>query len=120
MTTQETSERYQIPMDVLRAYERWNLCGLEEKVKGQWRYDDIDLERLGTIMTLLDVGFTIQEAEAYMRLQLEQNHTESQRLRMLDQKRDRTLDEIHFRERQLERLDYLRFHIRKQQEAKRR
>ena len=29
-----------------------------------------------------------------------------------------TLDEIHFRERQLERLDYLRYHIRKQQEAK--
>ena len=113
MTTQETSERYQIPMDVLRAYERWNLCGLEEKVKGQWRYDDIDLERLGTIMTLLDVGFTIQEAEAYMRLQLDQNHTESQRLRMLEEKRGAALNQIHTMERQIQRLDDLRHEIRK-------
>ena len=113
MTTQETSERYQIPMDVLRVYERWNLCGLEEKVKGQWRYDDIDLERLGTIMTLLDVGFTIQEAEAYMRLQLDQNHTESQRLRMQEEKRGAALNQIHTMERQIQRLDDLRHKIRK-------
>ena len=113
MTTQETSERYQIPMDVLRSYERWNLCGLEEKVKGQWRYDDTDLERLGTIMTLLDVGFTIQEAEAYMRLQLDQNHTESQRLRMLEEKRGAALNQIHTMERQIQRLDDLRHKIRK-------
>ena len=113
MTTQETSERYQIPMDVLRAYECWNLCGLEEKVKGQWRYDDTDLERLGIIMTLLDVGFTIQEAEAYMRLQLDQNHTESQRLRMLEEKRGAALNQIHTMERQIQRLDDLRHKIRK-------
>lgn len=113
MTTQETSERYQIPMGVLRAYERWNLCGLEKKVMGQWRYDDTDLERLGTIMTLLDVGFTIQEAEAYMRLKLEQKHTESQRLRMLEEKRGAALNQIHVLERQIQQLDYLRHEIRK-------
>ena len=37
-----------------------------------------------------------------------------EQLRMLDQKRTATLDEIHFCERQLERLDYLRHEIRKQ------
>ena len=35
---------------------------------------------------------------------------------MLDMKRGSTLDEIHFREQQLEKLDYLRYHIRKEQE----
>lgn len=113
MTTQETSERYQIPMDILRAYECWNLCGAGKMVMGQWRYDDTDLERLGTIMTLLDVGFTIQEAEAYMRLQLEQNHTESQRLRILEKKRAAALNQIHTLERQIQRLDDLRHEIRK-------
>ena len=67
-----------------------------------------------TIMTLHDVGFTSQEVETYMRLLLEQGNTDRDRLRMLDEKRKATLDDIHFREKQLERLDYLRHELRKQ------
>ena len=120
MTIHEASERYNIPLEILREYESWGLCGTVKTVMGAWQYDDTDLERLSLILTLHDVGFANLEIKAYMKLLLEQEGTEAQRLRMLDQKRCRTLDEIHFRERQLERLDYLRFHIRKQQEAKRR
>ena len=118
MTIHEASERYNIPLEILREYESWGLCGTVKEVMGAWQYDDTDLERLSMIMTLHDVGFANDEIERYMKLLLEQEDTETQRLRMLDQKRGRTLDEIHFRERQLERLDYLRYHIRKQQEAK--
>ena len=53
-----------------------------------------------------------------MRMLLKPEGTQKQRMRMLDQKRDDMLDEIHFREKQLERLDFLRHHIRKQQESK--
>ena len=49
-----------------------------------------------------------------MRLLLEQGNTDRDRLRMLDEKRKATLDDIHFREKQLERLDYLRHELRKQ------
>ena len=118
MTIHEASERYNIPLEVLREYEKWVLCGTVKKVMGAWQYDDTDLERLSMIMTLHDVGFDDAESETYMKLQLEWEGTETQRLRMLDQKRGHTLDEIHLRERQLERLDYLRYHIRKQQETK--
>ena len=118
MTIHEASERYNIPLEILREYESWGLCGTVKEVMGAWQYDDTDLERLSMIMTLHDVGFENAEIETYMKLLLEQEGTEVQRLRMLDQKRGRTLDEIHVRERQLERLDYLRYHIRKQQEAK--
>lgn len=114
MTIQEASERYHIPMHILREYERWGLCGAVKKVMGDWQYDDADLERLSTIMTLHDVGFTSQEVETYMRLLLEQGNTDRDRLRMLDEKRKATLDDIHFREKQLERLDYLRHELRKQ------
>lgn len=114
MTIQEASERYQIPMHILREYESWGLCGAVKKGMGNWQYDDTDLDRLSTIMTLHDIGFTGAEVEAYMRL-LEQSHTEGQRLRMLEAKRAAALDEIHFRERQLQRLDYLRHEIRKAQ-----
>ena len=84
MTKQEASERYQIPMHILSEYESWGLCGAVKEVMGAWQYDDTDLERLSTILTLHDLGFTTAEVETYMRLLLEQPHTEEQRLRMLE------------------------------------
>lgn len=115
MTIQEASERYHIPMHILLEYESWGLCGAVKKVMGDWRYDDADLERLSTIMTLHDIGFSVEEVEAYMRLLLEGEHTAAQRLSMLEKKRSAALEEIHFKERQLQRLDYLRHEIRKTQ-----
>ena len=88
-----------------------------KKVMGDWQYDDADLERLSTIMTVHDIGFAVEEVETYMRLLLEQKDSDMARLRMLNQKRSTTLDEIHFRERQLERLDYLRHELRKKTEG---
>ena len=116
MTIQEASERYQIPMNVLREYESWGLCGAVKKVMGAWQYDDTDLERLSTIMTLHDIGFTTEEVETYMRLLLEQEDSGMARLQMLNQKRAAALDEIHFREGQLGGLDYLRHELRKKTE----
>ena len=118
MTIQEASEHYQIPMHILREYESWGLCGAVKKVMGAWQYDDTDLERLSTIMTLHDIGFTTEEVETYMRLLLEKRNSCAQRLEMLEQKRSAALDEIHFKERQLQRLDYLRHEIRKAQRGK--
>lgn len=118
MTIQEASDRYQIPMNILKEYESWGLCGAVKNVMGAWQYDDEDLERLSLIMTLHDIGFTTEEVETYMRLTLEQKDGERERLRMLNRKRESTLDELHFRERQLQRLDYLRHEIQKTQERK--
>ena len=50
-----------------------------------------------------------------MRLLLEGEPSGTQRLRMLEEKRSAALDEIHFKEHQLQRLDYLRHEIRKTQ-----
>ena len=118
MTIHEASERYQIPMELLREYESWGLCGAVKKVMGDWQYDNQDLERLSLIMTLHDIGFTSEEVETYMRLLLCKESAEQERLNMLNEKRARALDEIHFREKQLERMDYLRYQIRKSQEEK--
>ena len=115
MTKQEASERYQIPMGVLREYESWGLCGAVKKVMGDWQYDDTDLERLSIIMTLHDIGFSTEEVELYMRLLLEGDSSDGQRLQMLEEKRSAALDEIHFKEHQLQRLDYLRHEIRNAQ-----
>lgn len=113
MTIEETSERYQIPIEILKEYESWGLCETVKKVMGVWQYDDTDLERLTMIMTLHDVGFNKQEVETYMRLLLSDENTEDLRMQMLNKKREMELDEIHFKEMRLNRLDYLRFQIEK-------
>ena len=113
MTRQEASEHYNIPLSILQAYERWGLCGGVKNAMGVWQYDDEDLERLSTILTLHDVGFTTEEAETYMRLLLEQPESRQKRLRMVEEKRNEILAEIHFQERKLQRLDYLRHELQK-------
>lgn len=111
MTKQEASECYSIPIWLLDEYESWGLCQEVKKVMGSWQYDDSDLNRLSMIMTLHDVGFTSDEVETYMRLLMEGEQTKNQRIQMLNQKRSRALNEIHLREAQLARLDYLRHSI---------
>ena len=94
MTINEASERYSIPLDILKEYESWGLCGAVKKVMGAWQYDYGDIERLGTIMALHDIGLSSDEIEAYMRLTLEQGGSSEEVLRMLDRRRDKALDEI--------------------------
>lgn len=116
MTIDEVCERYCIPQNVLKEYEALGLCSSVKCVMGQWQYDDTDVERLSLIMTLHDVGFTNGEVETYMRLLLSGGDTREVRLKMLDKLRQRAIDEIHFHQKKLDWLDYLRYQIRQQKE----
>ena len=118
MNKEEASEKYNIPTDILDEYEGWGLCQEVKKVMGVWQYDDVDLKRLSTIMTLHDVGFTNKEVEKYMRMMLDDQPSDEVLLKMLNKKRNSALDEIHFKERQLDRLDYLRHKIQKNEMKK--
>lgn len=51
MTMNKASERYKIPLEILKEYESRGLCGVVKKVMGAWQYDDQDIECLGMIMT---------------------------------------------------------------------
>ena len=113
MTIEETGKRYSIPIHILQEYESWGLCSEVKKVMGDWHYDQTDIERLSLIMTLHDVGFSKEEVEQYMHLLLSGEETGQERMEMLQKKRNGTLDEIHFKQKQLDRLDYLRYEIQK-------
>lgn len=113
MTKEEVSERYCIPISILDEYHSMGLCDAVRMAMDDWRYDDEDLERLGMIMALHDMGFQSKEVESYMKLLLKGNSTENARMKMLDEHRKKALDEIHLKERQLDRMDYLRHEIRK-------
>lgn len=116
MTIKEASIRYNIPVSVLQEYESWGLCSEVKKVMGDWHYDQTDIERLSLIMTLHDVGFEKEEVEHYMHLLLVGEETAQERMEMLQKKRNGTLDEIHFKQKQLDRLDYLRYEIARQKQ----
>ena len=112
MTAREASERYNIPAAVLHEYESLVLCDEAKKES----YDDRDIERLSLMMTLHDVGFSGEETARYMRLLLSEGDTAQERMHMLAQKRSGTLDELHLCQRQLDRLDYLRYELSKNKE----
>ena len=116
MTKEEASQMYDIPIKILDEYESWGLCDVVKKVMGVWQYDDTDIERLSLIMTLHDIGFSNAQVKEYMQLTMKEDVTKQERLAMLDQLRNQALDEIHFKEKQLERMDYLRYAISKNQE----
>ncbi len=113
MTINEASARYGVPLDILKEYESWELRGTVKRGRDIWQYDDQDLERLSMIMTLHDIGMNNEEVERYMRLLLEGEKTEAQRLAMLNKRRAVALDEIHMKEAQLDQLDYLRHRMHK-------
>lgn len=113
MTKSEVSRQYNIPINILDEYQGWGLCGAVQMAMDDWQYGDQDLERLSMIMALHDMGFASKEVETYMRLLMKGDSTQGQRMKMLDKCRGEVLNEIHLKERQLERMDYLRCEIRK-------
>lgn len=114
MTREEASRNYQIPIEILDEYESWGLCGSVKQVMGRWQYDDQDLDCLSLIMALHDVGLSAPEIEGYMRLTLLESGSAQRRMNILNALREQKLDEIHLKEKQLERLDYLRCRLRSQ------
>lgn len=110
MTKEEISRCCQIPMEVLSAYEHWNLSG--KKTEGDVRqYDDEDIQKLSMIITLTEAGLTKSQIECYMRL-AEKDDTAVKRRDMLERQRNDLLNQIHKLEEKIEKLDYLRYQIR--------
>lgn len=111
MAIEEVMARYNIPAKILHEYRSWGLCNVVRDMFDNWEYDDRDLERLSMIMTLHDIGFSNEEVEKYMKLFIKGESTLEERRVMLNKQRTNMLDSIHLREKQLERLDYLRYEI---------
>lgn len=105
MTREEVLRRYKIPAQILDEYE----------LQGQ-EYDDSDIERISTIMTLSDIGFKKEDIKVYLLLEQIGVSTLKERLEILEVKRSAILDEMHKNEKQLECLDYLRYKLKKSKE----
>ena len=67
-------------------------------------------------MVLHDIGFESADIEKYLQYMISGKKSNPELIKLFNQKRNKTLDEIHFYEKRLERLDYLRHEIRKNKE----
>ena len=85
------------------------MCQEVKKVMGSWQYDETDFERLSLIMMLYGLDFTVEGIKKYMKLSLEKNEREW--LKLLNKKRKGILDEVHLKEKQLSKIDYLRYEM---------
>lgn len=110
MTIEEASEKYCIPIKILKEYESMELCKTVKRVMGEWRYDDEDIKRLSMIMTLYETDFSKEDIDEYMQLILSGENDE-ECLKILSQKRKKALDKIHILEKQISNLDYLKNEI---------
>lgn len=110
MTIEEASEKYCIPIKILKEYESMELCKTVKRVMGKWHYDDEDIKRLSMIMTLYETDFLKEDIDEYMQLILSGENDE-ECLKILSQKRKKALDKIHILEKQISNLDYLKNEI---------
>ena len=84
---------------------------------GAWQYDDEDIHRLSTIMTLHDVGFSMKKWRSTCGCCWKGKIRNRNGWR-LSVGTATAMDEIHFKQTQLDRLDYLRYKIQKAGQAK--
>jgi len=104
MTRQEMTERFGIPERVLNDYEK-NTCHDAEG------YTDADIALLSQMVTLYEIGFSSQQAQRYLEAAV--NGENAVRTALLEQKRQELLDTLHQQEEQLDKLDFLRYELKK-------
>lgn len=110
---EEASRQYEIPAYIREEYEQLGPDGKQKNYMGSWECGRCDLEYMSLMITLHQIGFEGEEVKKYMMLVMQGEGAEAERMKMLDQKRDSTLDKIHFCEGQIALLDYLRYEIQK-------
>ena len=107
MTGEEIHRQYLVPYEIIEEYRSFDLW----KGKDKNQFDDSDLQKISLVMILHNIGFIQPEVESYLRLVGTNCETGAQRLHMLENRRRVVLDEIHEKEKQLMRIDDLRYEL---------
>lgn len=105
MTKQKMLQKYNVPPDLLDKYEAAHKCT---------GFTDKDVENMSLILTLYDAGFDDAEVRDYIGFYRSGGDTADKRTEMLLKKRKKALEELHAKQEQLDRIDYLRYKIKKE------
>ena len=103
MTLKDAEKKYGIPYGTL---EKFVSNGLIRKSENSSDFCEDDFDRLGIINILLEAEFSVQEVKVFL-TSVEENKTEQKQITMLTNKRRLLLDEIHKKQKLLDRLDYM-------------
>lgn len=103
MTISELSIRYNIDVNKLRLFEKNRLISLKDQ------YSTEELEDLSLLCTLYDCGFSGEKLRNYMDCRAAGNNL--RQLSLLNEQRFALLDEIHLRQKLLDKLDYIIYNI---------
>lgn len=106
MTIRELGERFCLPVEKLEKYESCGLIEGAEDEDGVRRYGDEVIGTLGMICTLAEAGFTCEEIKRYLTFP-EDGRGERERMLMLKRRRVEMLEELHWRQKLLDMIDFL-------------
>ena len=107
MTISEVSEKYGIPVDTLRYYEKEGLIPPEHlKESGVRDYTDGDCGWVESIKCMRSAGLSIETLTEYVALYLKGNRTLQKRKNLLIAERDRLQERVNEMQKTLNRLNY--------------
>lgn len=107
MKIKEVSDKFDISITVLRYYERIGLFDDVKRVNGIREYEDKDIRNLSVIITLKNAGFSNDSLLKYIELSKHGDISNREKIHILKQQRQKLLDEIHSKQKNLDCLDYL-------------
>lgn len=111
MKIYEVSDKFNISMTTLRYYEKIGLFDDVKRVDGIREYEDKDIKCLSIIMTLKNAGFNRDSILRYVELSKQGDISNIERIHILKQQRQKLLDEIHHKQKNLDCLDYLIYNL---------
>lgn len=107
MKIKEVSEKFNISMTTLRYYEKIGLLDYVKRSNGVREYEDNDIRHLSMIITLKNTGISNDSISKYIELSKQDDISNVERAHILKQQRQKLLDEIHHKQKNLDCLDYL-------------
>ncbi len=107
MTISEVSEKYGIPVDTLRYYEKEGLIPpVHRKESGVRDYTDSDCGWVEFIKCMRSAGLSIETLTEYVALYRKGNRTLQKRKNLLIAERDRLQERVNEMQKTLNRLNY--------------
>ena len=113
MKIKEVSDKFNISMTTLRYYEKIGLFDDVKRVNSVREYEDKDIRYLSMIITLKNAGLSNYSILKYIELSKQGDISNRERIYILKQQRQKLLDEIHHKQKNLDCLDYLIYNLKK-------
>lgn len=106
MKISEVSEKYNIPADTLRYYEKFGLIDNVSKISGVRNYSEEDCSRIEFIICMKHAGLNLEDIKTFINLNKEGDKTIPARLKILEHQKKILEDEIKNKEKTLDYLNY--------------